>query len=165
VGKLSKSKAGMDITTDAEIHAAIKRAKAHDSDPLARTVKYVADHDLLMIGLSDGRRLILPLEDLPELKGLTKKQFENYELLGRGIAIHFPDIDVALPINGILDGTYGHRRWMAEMGAKGGQAKTKAKTEAARRNGAKGGRPRTAAKKAVARVAATKAVARSARYR
>jgi hypothetical protein len=145
VGKnvMEKSKEAVDITTDQELEAAVERAREHDNDPLAKTMKYIADHDLVIIGLNDGRRLILPIEDLPELKGLTRKQFENWELLGGGIAINFPDIDVALPIDGILDGTYGRRRWMSEMGVKGGQVKTKAKAEAARLNGAKGGRPRT----------------------
>jgi hypothetical protein len=86
----------------------------------------------------------LPLEDLPELGKLTKKGFENWELLGRGDAINFPDIDVALPIDGIIEGVYGRRRWMAEVGSKGGSAKSAAKRRASRANGKKGGRPRKA---------------------
>jgi len=132
------------ITTDAEIDAALERAKAHDKDPLARTVKYVQNLNLLIIGLNNGQRLVLPLEDVPEIGKLTKKQFENWELLGRGTAINFPEIDVALPIEGIIEGVYGVRRWMAEVGKRGGSARTKAKQLASRANGAKGGRPRKA---------------------
>src|SRR5271156_737693 len=110
------------ITTDAEIDAALERAKAHDKDPLARTVKYVQNLNLLIIGLNNGQRLVLPLEDVPEIGKLTKKQFENWELLGRGTAINFPEIDVALPIEGIIEGVYGVRRWMAEVGKRGGSA-------------------------------------------
>jgi len=131
-----------DVTTDAEIDAALERAKAHDNDPLARTVKYVPNLNLLIIGLNNGQRLVLPLEDVPELGKLTKRGFENWELLGRGDAINFPDIDVALPIDGIIEGVYGRRRWMAELGQKGGGAKTEAKKTASRANGKKGGRPR-----------------------
>jgi hypothetical protein len=135
-------------STDADIERALERAKQHDNDPLARTVRYVSDLKLLIIGLNNGQRVILPLEDVPELKVLTKKQFDNWELLGRGTAINFPDIDVALPIDGILEGVYGRRRWMAKVGSKGGQAKTEAKKTAARVNGAKGGRPKKEARHA-----------------
>jgi hypothetical protein len=89
------------VTTDAEIDQAFERAKAHDNDPLAETVKYVPDLNLLIIGLNTGQRLVLPLEDEPELGKLTKKQFENWELLGPGIAINFPDVDVALAVDGM----------------------------------------------------------------
>jgi hypothetical protein len=37
-----------DVTTDAEIDAALECAKAHDNDPLARTVKYVQNLNLLI---------------------------------------------------------------------------------------------------------------------
>ena len=65
----------------------------------ARTVKYEQKLNLLIIELNNGQRLVLPLEDVPELGKLTKKGFQNWELLGRGTAINFPDIDVALPID------------------------------------------------------------------
>jgi len=139
-----KRREGRDITTDAEIDAALERAKAHDNDPLARTVKYVQDLNLLIIGLNNGQRLVLPLEDVPELGKVTKKQFENWELVGRGQAINFPDVDIALPIDGIIEGIYGHRRWMSQLGQKGGSANTLAKKRASRKNGKKGGRPRKA---------------------
>jgi hypothetical protein len=139
------TKAARVIATDAEIDAAIERAKDCDKDPLARTVKYVKHHNLLIIGLNNGQRLVLPLEDVPELAKVTKKQFENWELLGRGTAINFPDVDIALPIDGIIEGVYGHRRWMSELGQKGGSATTPAKKRASRKNGKKGGRPRKVA--------------------
>lgn len=132
------------VTTDEEIEAALERAKLHDNDPLARTVRYVPQHNLLIVGLNNGRRLVLPIEDVPELEGATKEVFQNWELLGRGTAINFPDIDVALPVDGLIEGVYGTRRWMGQLGTKGGSAKTAAKRRAARANGAKGGRPRRA---------------------
>jgi Protein of unknown function (DUF2442) len=93
---------------------------------------------MLIIGLSNGRRIALPIEDVPELSKATKKALQNCELLGGGTAINFPDIDVALPIDGIIKGTYGKSRWMAELGQKDDSAKTPAKSKAARANGKKG---------------------------
>jgi hypothetical protein len=92
------------VTTDGEIDAALEQAKPHDNDPLARTVQYVPLLKILIIGLSNGRRIAIPIEDVPALSKATKKVLQNCELLGRGTAIAFPDIDVALPIAGIIEG-------------------------------------------------------------
>jgi hypothetical protein len=129
------------VTTDAEIETALERAKLHDGDPRAQTVEHIPALKLLIVGLSNGRRLILPIEDLQGLGSATHKQIQNYELLGRGTGISFPDLDVDLYVPALIEGVYGNRRWMAQLGKKGGSAKTEAKRRAARTNGAKGGRP------------------------
>jgi len=130
--------------TDAEIEAAFERAKLHDSDPLAQKVEHIPDLNLLIVGLSNGRRLVLPIEDLQGLSEATHEQIQNYELLGRGTGISFPDLDVDLYVPALIEGVYGNRRWMAQLGKKGGRAKTDAKRRAAQANGAKGGRPKRA---------------------
>jgi hypothetical protein len=134
------------ITTDAEIEAALKQAKLHDSDPRAQTVEHIPALKLLIVGLSNSRRLVLPIEDMQGLGNATHEQIQNYELLGRGTGISFPELDVDLYVPALIEGVYGNRRWMAQLGKKGGSAKTEAKRRAAKANGAKGGRPvRTAA--------------------
>jgi hypothetical protein len=128
------------VTTDAEIDAGLERAKPHDNEPLARTVQYVPLLRIRIISLSNGRRIALPIEDVPELSQATKKVLQNWELLRRGTAINFPDIDVALPIDGIIEGVYGKSRWKAELGQKDGSAKTPTKRTATSVIGKKGGR-------------------------
>ena len=130
------------IATDAEIEAALERAKVHDGDPRAETVEHIQDRNLLIVGLSNGRRLVLPIEDLQGLDNATHKQLQNFELLGRGTGISFPDLDVDLYVPAMIEGVYGNRRWMAQLGKKGGSAKTETKRKAAQANGAKGGRPK-----------------------
>jgi hypothetical protein len=49
------------ITTDAEIDAAIKRAKLLDREPLAKTAVYIPSLKVLMVGMTNGRRLVLPI--------------------------------------------------------------------------------------------------------
>jgi hypothetical protein len=122
---MDKRRKAKDVTTDAEQDGAFERAKFHDND-LARTVQYVPLLKIIIIGLNNGRRIALPIEDVPALSKATKKALQNCELLGRGTAINFPDIDVALPIDGIIKGVYGKSRRMAELGQKDGRAKTEA---------------------------------------
>jgi hypothetical protein len=129
------------VTTDAAIEAALQRAKPHDREPVARTVEHLPGLNLIIVGLSNGRRLALPIEDLQGLGNATHEQIRNYELLGLGTGIRFPDIDVDLYVPALIEGVYGNRRWMAQLGKKGGRVKSDAKRRAARANGVKGGRP------------------------
>jgi hypothetical protein len=107
------------------------------------------------VELTNGRRLALPIEDLQGLENATAKQLRNIELFGLGTGITFPDIDAGFYVPALIEGVYGNRRWMAELGKKGGSAKTEAKQAASRGNGAKGGRPR----KVVSSSAVTRATA------
>ena len=129
------------ITTDAEIEAALERTKLHHGDPLAQSVEHIPDLNLLIVGLSNQRRLVLPIEDMQGLGRATHEQLRNYKLIGRGTGISFPELDVDLYVPALIEGVYGNRRWMAQLGKKGGSAKTEAKQLASRANGAKGGRP------------------------
>ena len=133
------------VTTDAEIEAALERAKLHNGDPRAQTVEHIPALKLLIVGLSNGRRLALPIEDVQGLGKATPEQIQNYELLGRGTGISFPDLDIDLYIPALIEGVYGNLRWMAQLGKKGGSARTAAKRKAAQANGSKGGRPVRAA--------------------
>jgi hypothetical protein len=134
-------------TTGLEIEAALRRTRVHDDEARAMSVEHVPDLSLLVVGLSNGRRLVLPIEDVQGLGGATHEQLRNHELIGRGTGISFPDLDVDLYVPALIEGVYGNRRWMAHLGQRGGRAKTDAKRLAAQTNGAKGGRP----KKALAR--------------
>jgi hypothetical protein len=105
-------------TTDAEIDAALDREKLLGDRPLALTVEYVADRALLIVGLSNGRRLVLPVEEVQGLGGAAPKQMRRYELLGGGTGIHFPELDLDLYVPALIEGVYGNQRWMAQLAGK-----------------------------------------------
>lgn len=64
----------------------------------------ITDDDLV-VSLIDGRTLSVPLVWFPRLLAATAHQRENYELLGDGEGIHWPEIDEDLSIEGLLRGT------------------------------------------------------------
>lgn len=72
-------------------------------DPRAKEVA-VTDDELIVL-LEDGRRLATPLAWFPRLLRATPEERSNYELLGDGVGIHWPDIDEDLSISGLLHGT------------------------------------------------------------
>lgn len=132
------------VTTDAEIDRAIDRAAAAEREPRVVSVEYRpgAGLDLLILKLSDGRREIIPREDLQGLENATREQVSHVEILGNGTGLRWPELDVDQYVPGLLKHIYGTKRWMAEIGRSGGSARSAAKRKASRANGLKGGRPR-----------------------
>jgi len=59
--------------------------------------------------------------------------------------LHWESLDIDHYIPALIDGVFGTRAWMSELGKLGGTSRSKAKQTAARKNGRKGGRPRKAA--------------------
>ena len=64
---------------------------------LAETVRF--GEDTLIVSLSDGREISVPLEWFPRLRDATPEQRDNWRLITRGIGIHWEDVDedVAVP--------------------------------------------------------------------
>ncbi len=71
-------------------------------DPRAKEVSFTDDE--LTVVLSDGRRIATPLAWFPRLLRATPDERANYELLGDGVGIHWPDIDEDLSVEGLLRG-------------------------------------------------------------
>ena len=60
----------------------------------------------IVVELVDGRTISAPLVWFPRLSQASNEQLENWELLGDGEGIHWPDIDEDLSIAGLLAGTH-----------------------------------------------------------
>ena len=71
-------------------------------DPRAKEVT-ITDDELSVI-LADGRRITVPLAWFPRLLRATAAQRSNFELLGDGQGIHWPDVDEDLSVAGLLRG-------------------------------------------------------------
>lgn len=73
-----------------------------DIDPTA--VAITIDDDKLAIDLADGRRLVVPLAWYPRLLHASPPERQNWQLLGEGYAIEWPDLDEHIGIEGLLAG-------------------------------------------------------------
>ena len=85
--------------------------------PTAKTVKVSAD--ALLVELRDGRRVSVPLTWYPRLAEATPRERRNWELIGPGIGVHWPDIDEDISVEALLVGLASNesatslRRWRA----------------------------------------------------
>jgi hypothetical protein len=73
-----------------------------EHEPVARRVETTANH--LIVDLVDDRRLIVPLTWYPRLQHATDAERKNWQLLGDGYALEWPDIDEHIGIEGLLAG-------------------------------------------------------------
>lgn len=73
----------------------------------------------LTVDLDDGRSLIVPLDWYPRLVHASPKERNNWQLLGDGYAIEWPDLDEHIGIEGLLAGRRSgeskesFQRWLA----------------------------------------------------
>ena len=132
------------VTPDVAIDQALDRAKGLLNEPRVTAVEYKAGRglDLLILKLSDGRRRVIPREELLGLEAASKEQIARVEIAGNGTGLHWPDLDVDLYVSSPLRGLFENKEWMANIGRVGGIVRSAAKKRAARTNGLKGGRPR-----------------------
>jgi len=70
-----------------------------------RATNVAVTDDELLVDLADGRKIITPLAWFPLLLHATPGERSEWELLGDGEIIHWPQIDEDLSVAGLLRGT------------------------------------------------------------
>ena len=56
----------------------------------------------LIVHLSDGRTVSAPLAWFPRLLHGTAEQRNNWRLIGKGVGIHWPDLDEDISVRSLL---------------------------------------------------------------
>ena len=87
------------------------------ASPEAQSV--TVSEDALTVDLTDGRTISVPLSWYPRLAHGTPEERTNWEILGSGIGIHWPDLDEDISVQGLLAGRRSGetqaslQRWLA----------------------------------------------------
>ncbi len=78
---------------------------AGDSDlGHTRAVKVRITDDTLMVDLSDGRTILVPLGWFPRLEHALPEERSRWRLIGCGQGIHWEDLDEDVSVEGLLAG-------------------------------------------------------------
>ena len=102
----------------------------------------------IVIGLESGLEITLPADMIEGLQGASQDELSSIEISPNGLGLHWPALDADVYVPALMNGVFGTARFMSEsitaqaMGARGGRSRSAPKSDAARRNGQKGGRPR-----------------------
>jgi hypothetical protein len=132
------------VELNAEIEAATRAGQiAARSEPRASAARFDAEAGRLVVDLTNGATFLVPAELVQGLGGAALSAVSAVEVTPGGEALHWEALDVDISVPGLLNGIFGTRAWMRELGRRGGSSKSLRKREAARRNGKKGGRPRS----------------------
>ncbi len=70
----------------------------------ARAQHILVSEDSLQIDLTDGRSIIAPLMWYPRLWHGSPAERSNYQIIGDGEYIHWPELDEDLTVSGVLAG-------------------------------------------------------------
>jgi hypothetical protein len=142
---MAKTTASVGVT-DAEIEAAIANGRVYEQyAPRAVKAVYRKAADAIVITLSTGVEVAIPRKLLQGLADAPASEVAKITILGPGSTLFWESLDEAHGVEHLLRGVFGNRRWMSEIGKRGGAARTHAKARASRANGRKGGRPRKVA--------------------
>lgn len=58
--------------------------------------------DAMLVMLSDGREISVPLEWFPRLRNATPEQRKKWRLIARGIGMHWDEIDEDISVTTLL---------------------------------------------------------------
>ena len=132
------------VTTELTyVDQAVARGHLEQSDGVcAIGARYDPAQQQVVVALANGATFSFPPELAQGLANASVADLSDIELTPQGTGLHWPRLDADLTVEGLLAGLFGSRSWMRAHAAKAGSVKSAAKTQAARVNGAKGGRPR-----------------------
>ena len=60
------------------------------------------DSEMMHIRLLDGREISIPLEWFPKLREATNEQRAKWRLIGRGVGIHWEELDEDISVSALL---------------------------------------------------------------
>jgi len=72
------------------------------SEPMASDVWF--DSDMMHIRLLDGREISVPIEWFPKLRDATEGQRKKWILIGKGVGIHWEELDEDISVSALLKG-------------------------------------------------------------
>ena len=86
----------------------------------ARAESVEVTEDSLTVNLEDGRTVIVPTGWYPRLQHATPRERNHWRLIGRGLGIHWPDLDEDISVENLLAGhpsgesQASFKRWLSQ---------------------------------------------------
>jgi len=110
--------------------------------PRAASACYDAHRHRIVIELTNGFFVGVPIARLREIREAEPEQIADIEVIGKGNILHFEALDADYSVPALVVEAIGQRLAAREFARVAGGSTSDAKAAAARANGKKGGRPR-----------------------
>jgi hypothetical protein len=111
----------------------------------AASALYDVAHERVVLELTNGVAFAFPVNIVRGLAKASSEERAALELSPSGDGVLWPKLDTDVSVPGLIAEAFGRDAVAKVLGRLGGQVKSEAKANAARENGAKGGRPRNRA--------------------
>ncbi len=129
--------------TKEQFRAANARGAATSArGPIARAARYDARRGLVVLTLEGGCEFAFPAALAEGLSHAPRSKLAKIKISPNGLGLHWPLLDADLYVPALIEGAFGSRRWMQQIGKLGGTSRSAAKVKASRENGRRGGRPK-----------------------
>jgi Protein of unknown function (DUF2442) len=90
-------------------------SQANLTEPRAVTAEYDEAAGLIRIYLRSGASFSFPPEIAQGLSGAKAEDLAQVEITPMGDGLHWATLDADFSVAGLLAGTFGTKRWMAEL--------------------------------------------------
>jgi Protein of unknown function (DUF2442) len=100
--------------------------------------KVAVSEDTLCVDLSDGRSISVPLAWYPRLSHASSAERKRWRLIGRGVGIHWEELDEDISVEGLLAGRASGEsqasfsKWLAKRSSRITRRSTKMRRKAPR---------------------------------
>ena len=106
-----------------EYSEAVERSGSADvMGPRAVSARYDRTTGCVELELSNGCLFAVPAVLLQGMEGASPEQLEAVEVWGDGDSLHWEELDADFGVEGLLDGRFGNRKWLAQWGGSGWNA-------------------------------------------
>ena len=123
----------MENISDKDIQRAEQRSNELRAAGHAESARYDRRTGRIVLKLNIGMELRIPANLIEGLVGAESADLAEIEISPTGLGLYWPKLDIDLYVPALLQGVFGSPSWTpAEMGRRGGNAKTMAKSEASR---------------------------------
>jgi hypothetical protein len=104
--------------------------------------RFDTETDSVVLTFRGGGSMTIPRRLISGLRGAPRSALKAINVSPAGDAVSWRSLDIDVYVPGLVERAFGTRLFAAATGQRGGRRRSKAKSAAARTNGAKGGRPR-----------------------
>ncbi len=111
---------------DAQFRRARKAARELDeTERRAKSARYVENQRALVIEVTDGTTVVIPVDKIQGLENATAKELSEVKVGPQGRSVHWESLDVDHSVPQLIDGVFGTVRWMEMEKKKGAPLKPK----------------------------------------
>ena len=148
----TRTRKRVSAATATEIDHQFEIAERHQetlyrSGLVAVAARYDRASRRVMVEMSNGMLLGIPVQSIASLREATQAQLSRVEVDAIGSSLRWDALDADVSVLGIIQTQFGYSRLLRESARAGGSVTSEAKAAAARENGRKGGRPRKQSKR------------------